>query len=134
MVLAMKRDLQYRGMRDDRMISFELKQDANYLLQTRVERAVDDIEYERLRQELDTVNRPARKDFVWSPEQREALHIVRQGIGMDDEEARLSSKRFLFISGDPGSGKTAVLLHMALEACPQISVLIVCPTGFLVHK
>ena len=134
MVLAMKRDLQYRGMRDDRMISFELKQDANYLLQTRVERAADDIEYERLRQEWDTVNRPARKDFVWSPEQLEALHIVRQGIGMDDEEARLSSKRFLFISGDPGSGKTAVLLHMALEACPQISVLIVCPTGFLVHK
>ena len=28
-VLAMKRDLQYRGLRDDRLLSFALKQDAN---------------------------------------------------------------------------------------------------------
>ena len=40
----------------------------------------------------------------------------------------------MYIAGDPGAGKTAVLLHMALEACQQISVLIVCPTGVLVHK
>ena len=54
-VLAMKRDLQYRGLRDDRLISFRLKQDANYLLQERVERAEEEIEYERLRQEWDTI-------------------------------------------------------------------------------
>ena len=73
--LAMKRDLQYRGLRDDRMISFELKQDANYLLAQRVERATDEIEYERLRQEWDTVNRPRRNQYGWSPEQQQVIRI-----------------------------------------------------------
>ena len=72
-VLAMKRDLQYRGLRDDRMLSFELKQDANYLLAQRVERATDEFEYERLRQEWDTVNRPKRNQYAWSSEQQQVL-------------------------------------------------------------
>ena len=134
LVLGMKRDMQYRGFRDDRILSFELKQDASYLLQTRVERASDEHEYERLRQEWDTLNRPQRKAFDWSKEQLEVLRIVRLGIGMDDEDLRVSSNRFLYVHGDPGSGKTAVLLQLALEACPQVSVLIICPTGMLVHK
>ena len=64
----------------------------------------------------------------------QVIDIVKQGIGMDDEDLRLASDRFLYICGDPGAGKTAVLLHLALEACHQINVLIVCPTGYLVHK
>ena len=64
----------------------------------------------------------------------QVIDIVKQGIGMDDEDQRVASDRFLYICGDPGAGKTAVLLHLALEACHQINVLIVCPTGYLVHK
>ena len=73
--LAMKRDLQYRGLRDDRMLSFELKQDANFLLAQRVERATDEFEYERLRQEWDTVNRPRRNQYTWSLKQHEVIRI-----------------------------------------------------------
>ena len=134
LVLAMKRDLQYRGFRDDRLVSFELKMDANLVLQLRVERAADEIEYERLRQEWDHINRPKHRDLQWSKEQAQVLEIVREGISMEDEERRLSSRRWLFIKGNPGSGKTAILLALALEACKQINVLIVCPTGYLVHK
>ena len=134
LVLAMKRDLQYRGFRDDRLLSFILKMEANLCLQMRVERAGDEIEYERLRQEWDVINRPKQRNLKWSTEQAKVLSIVREGIGMEDEERRLSSARWLFIKGNPGSGKTAILLALALEACKQINVLIICPTGYLVHK
>ena len=49
MIALAKRDLQYRGMRDERIGCFERKQDANFLLYQSVRRCEDLHEYERLR-------------------------------------------------------------------------------------
>jgi len=53
-----KRDLQYRGMRDDRVSCFHYKTEANFLLYRRVRNCADAAEYAYLRQCWDTINRP----------------------------------------------------------------------------
>ena len=80
------------------------------------------------------MNRPKYQNHTWSPEQTEAIDIVKKGVSVEDEEDRVNSYRFLYISGPPGSGKSAVLLELAVWACRYVSVLIVCPTGYLVHQ
>jgi hypothetical protein len=85
-----------------------------------------------LRQSWDTVNRPQYRHFSWGEQQLRALDLVATGYSFEDEDARRESFRFLYIQGEPGSGKSAVLLECAIHACPHISVLIVCPTGMLV--
>jgi len=129
-----KRDIQYRGFRDDRLRCFEHKQEANFLLYQRISKASDPAEYELLRQSWDRVNRPKYRDLQWSPEQQEAMALVRAGVSFEDEEARMNSRRWLYIEGPPGSGKSAVLLDLAIWACQTMVVLIVCPTGNLVHQ
>ena len=52
----------------------------------------------------------------------------------DDEATRQASQRWLYIAGAPGSGKSAVLLAAALDACKSVQALIVCPTGALVYS
>ena len=66
--------------------------------------------------------------------QKKALDLITAGIAVDDEERRYNSNRWLFLSGSPGCGKTAVLLAAAIVACKDVGVLIVCPTGCLVHS
>jgi hypothetical protein len=135
LVAVAKRDLQYRGMRDDRLRSFEWKQEANYLLYGRVRDCADEPEYAYLRQAWDTLNRPKHKDLVWSGQQTEALAKIAQGISYEDEEEKLNSNRWLYLSGAPGSGKSALILEAAIRAAKRgIRVLIVCPTGQLVHS
>ena len=135
MVASATRDLQYRGFRDERTYCFEAKQDANFLLFRRVSKCECDVEYEALRQSWDEVNRPKYRDHTWSPEQRQCIDLVKKGLSHEDEETRVNSRRWLYIQGPPGSGKSAVLLQAALDACANgMSVLIVCPTGYLVHQ
>ncbi len=129
-----RRDLQFRGMRDERVGCFEQKQHANFLLYMRVAQCDNEPEYECLRQAWDTLNRPKYQQRTWSPEQADAIERVKKGVSLEDEEEKQNSKRFLYISGPPGSGKTAVLLELAIWACESIQVLIVCPTGYLVHQ
>ena len=133
MVGLAKRDLQYRGFRDGRIACFQHKQEANFLLHRRVQRCVDQHEYAKLRQDWDTINRPKYRRFTWGVQQQAALDLVSAGYGHDDEEARRLSYRFLYINGEPGSGKSTVLLECAIQACVHVSVLIVCPTGMLVN-
>ena len=128
-----KRDLQYRGFRDNRLACFQHKQEANFLLYRRVLQCTDANEYEMLRQAWDTVNRPQYRRFTWGPQQQEALDLMALGYSYEDEDTRRASNRFLFIKGKPGSGKSLVLLEAAVRACPHIRVLIVCPTGMLVN-
>ena len=59
MMSLAKRDLQYRGMLDDRVASFEYKQDANFLLYRRVLASTSEHEFELYRQSWDLVNRPS---------------------------------------------------------------------------
>ena len=134
MLALAKRDLQCRGMRDDRTNNFESKQDADFLLCRHVAQCKNPADYECLRQHWDTLNRPKYRDMQWSPEQSQAIERVKQGISYDDEEARRNSRRFLYINGPPGSGKSAVLLELAIWACQSMEVLIIAPTGFLVHQ
>ena len=121
-------------MRDERVGCFEQKQHANFLLYMRVAQCDNEPEYECLRQAWDTLNRPKYQQRTWSPEQADAIERVKKGVSLEDEEEKQNSKRFLYISGPPGSGKTAVLLELAIWACESVQVLIVCPTGYLVHQ
>ena len=135
MLAVAKRDLQYRGFRDDRLSSFAYKQEANYLLYVRVRDCGDEVEYAYLRQCWDTLNRPKHRDLVWSVKQQEALDKVDKGISYGDEDEKRQSSRHLYLSGAPGSGKSALILEAAIRAAKKgIKVLIVCPTGQLVHS
>ena len=83
---------------------------------------------------MDSVNRPTRRSLKWGPEQEEAPKLVEEGYSCEDEDVRGKSHRFLYIDGKPGSGKSAVLLECAIQACTAIRVLIICPTDVLVHS
>ena len=56
-------DLQYRGMRDDRLACFRWKQEANFLLDRCVKTWEDTAEYELLCQSWDTINRPKYRNL-----------------------------------------------------------------------
>ena len=104
-------------------------------LLVRVRNCADDAEYEMLRQQWDTVSRTQYARRTWSPKQEEVLGAVAYAVPLDDEEQKRLHKRCLFVSGGPGSGKSAVLLEVAVRSAKGgIRVLIVCPTGQLVHS
>ena len=88
-----------------------------------------------LRQQWDTVNRPQYQRRTWSPRQQEVLDQVAQAVSVDNEEVRAEGRRCVLVLGGPGSGKSAVLLEVALRSARLgIRVLIICPTGQLVHS
>ena len=129
-------DLTYRGFRDDRLGTFRYKQDAQFLLYQRVlvARDGDAHEFELLRQSWDVINRPQYVHKTWSPEQDKALLRVAAGYSHEDECARLAAPSWLYVSGPPGSGKTALLVEVAVRAVRAgLSVVVVCPTGQNAH-
>ena len=75
-----RQDLQFRGMRDHRVSNFEFKQEANFLLYKKVAACQDDVEYDRLRQAWDTLNRPKYQDMTWAPAQVAALARIAVGL------------------------------------------------------
>ena len=124
------RDLQYRGFRDERLASFRQRQEANFLLYRRVDRCTDDHEYEMLRQSWDTVNRPKYANRVWSEKQQEAIHAVLNAVRQSDENQKQKTEPFLYVKGPPGSGKSAVLIEIAVRCASEgLNVVIICPTG-----
>ena len=79
------------------------------------------------------MNRPKYRDVHWSLKQAEVLQLIHDRIGIEDEAEKRDSRRWLYVKGAPGSGKSAVILEVALRcARAGIRVLIVCPTGQLV--
>ena len=127
-----KRDLQYRGFRDDRVLSFEYKQEALYLLFGRVRRCADDHEFQMYRQSWDELTRSEYDPKTWHPKQQDVLDRIKERTTIDDEDVKKNSQRFLYVKGRPGSGKTAVLIEGAVRAAKDgLTVLIVCPTGAL---
>ena len=134
LVAIASRDLQFRGMRDERVGTFLTKQEAWLLLYFRVIKCPDPHELAYLHQSWDHLVRPEYRDLQWSSKQREALSLIAKGVSLDDEEQRHNSRRWLYLGGAPGCGKTAVLLAAAIAACKHVGVLIVCPTGCLVHS
>ena len=80
-----------------------------------------------------TVHRIALESRLWSREQERVLDHIRIGTTIEDV-ADLDGNRMLFISGEPGSGKSEVLVHAAAAAATAgCNVLVLCPTGVLVH-
>ena len=77
-------------------------------LLVRVRNCADDAEYEMLRQQWDTVSRTRYAPRTWSPKQEEVLGAVEYALSLDDEEQKRKHRRCLFVSGGPGSGKSAV--------------------------
>jgi hypothetical protein len=72
---------------------------------------------------------------VWSPKQQEVKDAIRDGLAVSDTHAHSEHTRFLYVSGKPGSGKSEVLIYAAIEAASSgACVLIMCPTGTLVHS
>ena len=81
----------------------------------------------------------------WSEGQRRALDWVRECTNRSDESRRCldesvggprgTAGRCLYLAGRPGSGKSEVLVHAAVEAAQEgCRVMILCPTGALVHS
>ena len=71
---------------------------------------------------------------VWSPEQQLIINTVAGLLLLDDAQLVEDSNRKLFVEGDPGTGKSEVLVHMAhAAAIGGAKVLVLCPTGTLVH-
>ena len=90
------------------MYKLRRKQAASLLLLLRVRNCSDEAEYEMYKQQWDSINRPQYVRRVWSPRQEEVLGAVLFAVSLDDEEAKRQHRRRLFISGGPGSGKSAV--------------------------
>ena len=58
------------------------------------------------------------------------------GVSCDDQNDKVDVKRsrWLYIQGPPGSGKTQVLIEIAIRCAKlRFTVLIVCPTGTNVY-
>ena len=75
------------------------------------------------------------RDVAWSDEQPKFLTMVADNIVVRDSgEMHDRSKRFMHITGGPGTGKTEAIIHAAYRAAEGgARVLILCPTGALVH-
>jgi hypothetical protein len=70
-------------------------------------------------------------DRNWSVEQTQFLNVVAESLKQAD--ANVEGERFLFLTGEPGSGKTEVIIYAAARAASTgAKVLIGCPTGALV--
>ena len=71
------------------------------------------------------------RDVKWSDEQSKFLTMVADNIMMRDSgEMHDRSKRFMHITGGPGTGKTEAIIHAAYAAAEAgARVLILCPTG-----
>ena len=110
------------------------KQNATFLLYQKVRMCPDPVEYKCLQQSWDILHRPKYQEKQWGEQQAAALARIREGTSYDDEESRQASRRFLYIDGAPGSGKTAVLLEAAVQASQSMEVLVAFPTGMQVHS
>ena len=125
-------DLQYRGFRDERIASFEWKQNANFLLFRKVCKYEDQHEYELYRQRWEICNRPAYNEKTYGEGQSKALSRIAEALKCEDENLREMErdKRWLYIAGKPGSGKSEVIKEGAIRAAKKgFGVLLVCPTG-----
>ena len=75
------------------------------------------------------------EERAWPPQQEAALAAIREGVNVVDANQLQSANRFLFLRGQPGSGKSEVLVHAAVNAAAAgCHVLVLCPTGTLVHS
>ena len=90
-----RRDLEYRGFRNDRCRSFEYHCDALFHLHERVLRCDDEVEYRTYKAEWEQCLSGKYESLAWSPEQPEVLRLVDEATGMEDEAEKMASERWL---------------------------------------
>ena len=75
------------------------------------------------------------RPMTWSEKQDEFLAEVADRINIRDASDMAGGlSRWMHITGGPGTGKTEVIIHAAYRAAEAgCRVLILCPTGALVH-
>jgi hypothetical protein len=74
------------------------------------------------------------KEPTWSEDQAKVLDACAERLEKTDAFYDLGDERPIYLGGDPGTGKSEVLVHTALKAAMDgHMVLIMCPTGTLVH-
>ena len=110
-----------------RVASFEYRMEAVYQLYKKLSTCTP--EWIALWTTSRPTELPSRK---WSPEQEQVLEAMRKGTSHAD--ANVHVQRQLLVEGEPGSGKTEVLIHGTYElATLGCRVLVLCPTGSVVH-
>ena len=45
------------------------------------------------------------------------MRLIKAGVEIFDENTLRESNRFLFVTGEPGSGKSEMLVHAAARCC-----------------
>jgi hypothetical protein len=81
------------------------------------------------------VHRVVLQARVWSEGQASVLSALRAATQVADANVARVRSQYLFLQGEPGSGKSEVFVHAAVEAAAaDLHVLILCPTGTLVHS
>ena len=73
--------------------------------------------------------------MTWSDAQSEFLKVVKEHVDVrDSSDMAAGLSRWMHITGGPGTGKTEAIIHAAYRAAEAgARVLILCPTGALVH-
>ena len=137
----MVKDLKLSGVRQPRLWTFTQRLHANFLLlEVHAGRrhtvgenlslaSMPNVSQWELKHR-DTM--PAR---TWSKGQQTLLHLIREGIKIDDANVYSDDpfSRFIFASGEPGAGKSEAVVYAAYEAAERgAHVLVGCPTGVLV--
>ena len=83
--------------------------------------------------EWNKVHSPIMTARKWSPGQQEAMDAIRAALRVSDANAVKTALRHLNLCGEPGAGKSEVIVHAAVEAATDgYNVLVLCPTGSLV--
>ena len=71
---------------------------------------------------------------VWSAKQQLVLDLIKEGTEITDANELAKADRMLAIAGEPGSGKSEILVHAAVRAADLgYHVNVLCPTGAQVH-
>ncbi len=123
---TMHRDLFLRGLKPDRLKTFDLRIRACFYLMIKAEEPGFRIEEWTAKRPLKL---PQRK---WSTDQQAVIDGINAGVSVSDANVSVNS-RYLMVTGGPGTGKTEVVIHAAVEAAAQgCHVLIACPVGALI--
>jgi len=81
------------------------------------------------------VEKVTLRPMTWSDAQSEFLKVVKEHVDVrDSSDMAAGLSRWMHITGGPGTGKTEAIIHAAYRAAETgCRVLILCPTGALVH-
>jgi len=122
------KDLEFRGIGNGRRRTCMHRLNAVRLF-TQWAATLQGHERDAMLQEWNMAITTQMKEHKWSKEQQEVLDIIAEGLENTDPDVPITA-RALSISGKPGSGKTEVMAHGAMNAAKKgAAVLLLCPTG-----